>query len=117
METELRTRLQAICNQVDWGLRPQGKAVPAIGLGLVSSPRDYTMAGADGLQQYRVQADCYGQTFKAAKEVAAIVIATVEPAAGNFLGSFLLAQRDSEVVTDAGVMFVRSLDIAINFRS
>lgn len=118
METALRSRIKTalvatIVDRVDWGLRPQAKNLPAIRLSLISSPRDYTMEGAQATQQYRVQADCYGATFKQAAELAAALIACLEPASGAFLASFVIGRRDVPEVTDGGPIHCRSLDFLV----
>ncbi len=116
METALRTRLLSNTTaqgRVDWGLRPQGKDLPAIRLTLVSSPRDYTMDGPQNTQHYRVQADCYATTFKAAKELGDAVTAILEPSAGDFLSSFVIGQRDAPEITDIGPVHCRTIDFRV----
>jgi hypothetical protein len=116
METALRARLlgnTTAQTRVDWGLRPQGKSLPAIRLTVVSSPRDYTMEGPQATQQYRVQADCYGATYGAAKELGDAVTAILEPSAGDFLASFVIGQRDVPELTDTGPVHCRTVDYLV----
>ena len=120
MQTAFRTRIKdntAAEGRVDWGLRPQGKDLPAIRLTLISSPRDYNMAGAMGTQFYRIQADCYASTYKAAKELGAALIVLLEPAAGSFQGSFVLGQRDSQEQLETATVHNRSIDFQITYIS
>jgi hypothetical protein len=120
VETDLRTRLLAdaavaalVGTRVDWGLRVQGGPLPALRLTLIPTPRAYTMAGADTTQQYRVQVDCYGETYKAAYDLRAAVVAEMEPASGEFLGSFVERDFDNSERTDAGVVHCRTLEFKI----
>jgi hypothetical protein len=124
MEAALRTRLKAnatilgmVGPRVDWGLRPQAKDLPAIRLILVSLPRAYTMAGAQTTQHYRVQVDCYGATFKTAKELGDAVIACLEPATGSFQAGFVLSQRDAPEQIETETVYCRSLDFQITYLS
>lgn len=109
MQTALRTRLKAngpvaaiAGPRVDWGLRPQAKALPALSLLIVPTPRDYHMGGAQVTQQWRVQCDCWGLTYKAAFDLAGAVIACLEPASGEFQASFVERRADMPELTDAG---------------
>jgi hypothetical protein len=116
MQTELRARIKDNTDaggRVDWGLRPQGKTLPAIRLTKVSNPRGYTMDGPQVTQQYRVQADCYGSTYKQAKDLGDELIALLEPASGNFQASFVMRDDDAVEQTDTGPLFSRSIDFKI----
>jgi hypothetical protein len=120
MQTALRTRIKdntAAEGRVDWGLRPQAKDLPAIRLTLVSRARDYTMAGADGTQMYRVQADCHASTYRAAVELGDALIALLEPVSGSFQPSFVLLQRDVAEQLETGAVHNRSIDFQITYVS
>lgn len=56
--------------RVDWGARPQGSALPAISLHLISAPRTYHMRGRVRLVGTLVQMDCWADSFAAAKALA-----------------------------------------------
>jgi hypothetical protein len=116
MEVALRVRIlnsTSADERVDWGFRAQAKQLPAIRLTMVSMPRDYTMAGAQATQMYRVQADCYGSTYKQAKLLGDELTALLEPASGAFQASFVLGQRDNPEQTDSGTVHCRSIDFQI----
>ena len=120
MRSALRSRLMVdapvaalVGARVDWGLRPQAKSLPAVTLTLVSSPRGYTMAGAQVTQQYRVQVDCWGETYKSADDVRSAVIACLEPASGAFQASFVERDSDFNERTDTGDVHRASLDFKI----
>lgn len=56
--------------RVDWGVRPQGDHLPAITLWRISSIRQMNLAGASRWTRDRIQIDCWGRTYKAAKDLA-----------------------------------------------
>ena len=124
MQTALRARLIAdsgvnskVSGRVDWGLRPQAKALPAITLTLVPTPRDYHMGGAQNTQFYRVQADCWAATYKAAHELREAVIAALEPASGSFLASFVERDFDAPERTDTGEVHRAILEFKVTYIS
>lgn len=125
METDLRTRLlgaTAAAQRVSWVSRPQGKALPALTLTMVSPGRGYSHAGADALQESRVQVDCWGRTHLEASQLAGDVLAALEPAASiggtEFGQSFLDGDRDMppEDVPGGTTTFRRTLDFMIWWR-
>lgn len=64
--------------RVDWSRRPQAGALPSIILHQISAPRTYTMTGRDALMGQLVQIDCWGVSFKSAKDTARAVAAVLE---------------------------------------
>lgn len=124
MQSALRSRLKAdatvsglVGTRVDWGLRPQAKTLPAITLTLVSSPRDYTMAGAQVTQFYRVQVDCWALTYKESNDLRAAVIACLEPGSGSFQSSFVTRSQDMPERTEEGEIHRASLDFKVTYIS
>ena len=114
MQTALRSRLLNQTDagaRVDWGLRP--KTLPAIRLSIVSAPRDYHLGGAQTTQHYRVQVDCYAETYKAAKDLEDDVIALLEPASGEFQASFVIGRRDGLENTELEPVQSRQIDFKI----
>lgn len=109
MEEELRARLlassavTAICGQrITWGRRPQGEALPAIMLTVVSAPREYQLAGPAGLKEARVQVDCWAETYAASKSLARAVNDQLGGARfASVQGAFLDTERDRSDL-DAG---------------
>jgi len=80
MEEVLRAKLLGTASvaaivgtRVDWGIRPQGKPLPAIVLELASGVPGMTYAGPDGWSRSRVQIEHWGRTFKEAKDLADLV--------------------------------------------
>jgi hypothetical protein len=105
MEEALHTRLLAsagltalVGSRVVWIERPQGSALPAVTLQLISPGREYTYGGASGTSNPRVQADCWGRTYSEAKLVSRALIDTVEQRSTvggvRFGPSFIDATRD-----------------------
>lgn len=91
MEVELRAKLLAMAaltalvdRRIDWGVRAQGEALPAVELHQVGRRRLMNLAGPGAWSTGRVQVDCWGRTFKAACDVADIIAAPV--ADGGLLG-------------------------------
>jgi hypothetical protein len=120
MRAALRTRLKGNTSageRVDWGLRIQGKPLPAVRLTNISTPKAYTMAGPMGTQQFRVQVDCYGSDYKAAHDLGDAVIALLEPGSGSFQDSFVLSDIDLQDDTDTGIVFRRSIDFRVTYVS
>lgn len=77
MEEDLRALIlgdasvsSLVGTRVSWAERPQGGALPAIVLWVISQPVAYNLQGAQALTQTRVQADCWGATYAGAKGAA-----------------------------------------------
>jgi hypothetical protein len=90
MEAAIRTRLLAtagvtalVSQRVYCGSRPQGGAVPDIVINRVSGAPIYTDDGEAGLTNVRIQVDCYGTTYAAAKGVAR----AVQVSLSDFIGT------------------------------
>lgn len=114
------TGLTAVVGQrITWGRRDQGGALPAIVLHRVDGGRDYHMAGASGLVESRVQADCWGATKKTASQAAAALEAAVSGARFNRAGIrfdlIMIADERSDTFDEAGsALFRTSLDLIIH---
>jgi hypothetical protein len=103
--------------RIDWGLRPQAKALPAITLTLVPTPRDYHMGGAQKTQQHFVQIDCWASKYADAESLRQAVIAELEPASGSFQGSFVQRDQDMPERTDTVEIHRASLDFKVTYIS
>lgn len=60
-------------HRVDWGLRQQGAPLPAITLHRISSVPQMNMAAASGWERTRIQVDCWGATYIAARDLATLI--------------------------------------------
>jgi len=61
--------------RITWATRPQASALPAIVLHKISGAPEYSDEGEAGLASARIQVDCWGPTYAAAKTVARQVMA------------------------------------------
>jgi len=120
MEVQLRARLldqTAAGKRVYWETRPQGTALPAIVLTIVSDARSQHMAGFDGYQARRVQVDCYAGTYAEAAAMREAVIAAIVPGAVQgavtFLRGFVNNALSRGEVTDTGFVFRQMVDLTI----
>ena len=124
MEEELRTLMLAdtditalTSTRITWGERSQGSTVPAVNMTIISGPDSYHMGGASAYREYRVQVDCYGVTYGAAKTTARAVQALLSGHSGaQFQGVFLVGERDlrSAGSNDAESLFSVSQDYQIH---
>lgn len=119
MEEALRLLLVAALPGVPvaWGLGSD--ALPRVVMFVVSGADDYTQDGPTGLAWRRVQADCYGATYGAAKTLSRNVIAALSGHRGGiFNGIFLDAVRDGEPTDEPDSVQARvSLDFMVHYRS
>lgn len=101
---------------VNWSERPQGASLPAVVLHRISGVRDYSMDGATGLVDSRVQADCWAYTYKDSVRLSrAVRDALSGYRSGDTQGAFIVSERQSsEKEADGAQRFFRvSLDFII----
>jgi hypothetical protein len=67
-----------VSTRIDWLLRPQGSAVPAITLQVVSGTMAHTFQGRDGLTEYLVQIDVWADTYGSMKTVQRALTAALD---------------------------------------
>lgn len=124
METALRARLKddagvaaLVANRIDWGVRTQNAALPAIVLTTVADQRDQHMAGFATYRPTRVQIDCYGKTKAEAASLREAVIAAIVPEATNsgvsFLRAFVNTVLDRGDQTETGFIHRVLIDLSI----
>ncbi len=100
--------------RIDWDDRPG--ELPALTLTMVSPGRSYTLAGADGLDQPRVQIDCWASTKDGRVALARAVLAEMERAddahGWNFEPAFLEGRLTAREDDEAGgvAVFRETLD-------
>ena len=81
--------------RIDYGETGQGKPNPRIVLWTIGDNEGHTMRGPDGLSQGRVQVDCYGDTYAAAKLLSRAVRTSLDGYTdANFQGIFHAGTRD-----------------------
>lgn len=106
-----------VSGRVDWGVRPQGSALPAVALHLISGGRDLTLDGP-GHREARVQVDCWASDFGGAVTLGrAVETALSGHRDTNFQAVLLLNEgSDSEDgIPGAGRLFRRRLDFFVRF--
>ena len=69
------------------GSRPQASALPAIVLNRISGGPDYADDGEVGLEQGRIQIDCWAETYSGAKLLARAVTASLSAFEGTVGGT------------------------------
>lgn len=125
MEEDFRAVLLAAsgvglpAGRINWGAHPQGAVLPALVLNVIDDAQGLTLRAPDGLHQGRVQADCYGATYAAAKGLARAVIAALHGhSGGNFQLLAHVATRDSREggSNEAERPFRVSLDFMTHWR-
>lgn len=125
MEVELTQLLASVAGgRRYWSMAPQNISLsdgPYVVLFRVDGVPGYTYQGRDGLVTSRVQANCYGPTYSAAKATANALMAAVDIYRG---GSIQLITVDSEGrdLTDTNPstserVFVVSVDLIIHHTS
>lgn len=121
MEEALRTVLKntaaitaLVGTRIDWGARQQGAGSPSVVLYRIGGERGQHLAGADGLTVSRVQVDCWGQTYGAAKGVARqVVLALNAYRSGGIRRVFVDAERDDSDLSAPDPLFRTSLDLMV----
>jgi hypothetical protein len=102
MEEALRAMLGAVpaisarvAARINWGLAPQGQALPCLTLTVVTDgPVDHSLDGP-GLSRARVQVDCWAATYGEAKVLSRAVRTALDAWQGGVItGAFLAGARD-----------------------
>ena len=106
-----------VSSRINWSLRAQGAALPAIVLHRVDGAPDVTHGGASGLVVSRVQVDCWGSSYGSAKAVAraveaAITAQTFTQGAIRFDAILIDSERD-DTFDETTPLFRTSLDLMI----
>jgi hypothetical protein len=105
-------------DRIEWGGNLQGSPMPRVALFVVSDVEGVTIDAPDGMSQGRIQLDCYGATYSAAKALARAVRAALHGYAGGGLQLVsLIAARDTREggTNEADRPFRCSLDFATFF--
>lgn len=124
MEEVLRSKLLAtaavsalVGARVDWGIRSQGATMPAVVLHQVSGVPQMNLAGPSGWSSDRIQVDCWGRTFKSARDLADAVSTALhglrETLSGIRVRIFVIGRRSDDDSDDVGPVFRTSLDLMV----
>lgn len=124
MEAALMAKLLAsasitalVSTRINWSRRPQGSALPCIVLHRIDGTPDVHHGGASGLVQSRVQIDCWGASYGAAKAIAravetAVTAQTFTQGAIRFDVILVADERDS-TFDETTPIFRTSLDLLV----
>ena len=125
MEEEFRALLLAdsgvsshVGPRINFGEHPQGISWPAIVLNTISNSQGYTLEGPSGPTTARVQADCYAETYGAAKQLSRAVMSLLSGYQnGAFQGVFHAGSRDGREggTNEVDRPFKVSMDFMVNF--
>lgn len=110
--------------QVNWGVHPQGVALPGVVLTLVAGGEGIAQDGPTGLEQVQVQIDAYAGTAGVAAALAREIRTVLHGFRGNgatgfFEGIFLTATRSGREggSNEAERPFRQSMDFDVNWRA
>lgn len=124
VEVALRSRLKAdaavaaiVATRIDWSVRPQRSAMPAIVLQVVSDVRPQTFKENTGTRETRVQIDCYALTRAQAISLRDAVINAIS-SGGTFFSvsfsrTFINNVIDRGENTDTGFVHRELIDASI----
>jgi len=127
MEEALTTYLlanTALCgSRVHWMVNPQSVSTfPFMNLSVISSPREYNMAGPEDYTKSRVQIDVWAEKYSTAKTAAREIITALSGYKGtvsgvSFQGVFIDGERDltGEKAGAEAQLYGVSVDIIINW--
>lgn len=125
MEREIRALLVAnaeiavLCGgRVDYGAQQRGEPLPAIILNIVSDRTRYSLDGASGLAEARLQVDCYAESYSEAKGLSHAALAVLSGHRGGLLeGVFHAGSRDMRDTDAVGEAAYRvSMDFHVHYQ-
>jgi hypothetical protein len=109
----------AVQRRVDWGVRPQSDALPGIVLSGNKTPQMIFSGGA-GWSRDRIQIECWGRTYKAAKDLAlllggqgGLLVGYRGDHLGVRLRTIVLGLRSDTDTDTIGVVHRTSLDVLV----
>jgi len=105
-------------DRVDWGVRSQGAKLPAIVIHLISGVPQMNMDGPSGWSRDRLQFDCWGRTYKAARDVAdvlagrsGLLLGLRRDLPGLRLRTLIIGRRSDSDRDDQGPVHRASVDV------
>lgn len=104
--------------RITWARRDQGGTLPAIVLNRIDGVPDYHLSGPSGLVESRVQVDCWGSSYGAAKAIARAVEAVVSGArftqGGVRFDAILIVDERDSTFDETTPIFRTSLDLQVH---
>ncbi|WP_327195069.1 DUF3168 domain-containing protein [Sphingomonas sp. LH128] len=111
---------QSVDRRVDWGVRPQGTALPAIVIERTFGTPQMNFNGPAGWIRDRIQIECWGRTYKVAKDLAlsiggdgGLLVGFRGDHLGVRLRTFVLGIRSDYDTDDQGVAHRTILDVMV----
>ena len=106
--------------RVDWGVRSQGAAQPAITLHQISGNPTMLLAGPADWGRDRIQIDCLARTYKAARDLAnaiggrrGLLTGYRGDHKGQRLRTFVIGKRSDTDSDSVGPVFRASIDVMV----
>ena len=126
MQQALRARLLAdgpvsalASGRVFWGIRPPKSLLPAITLNIIPTALAEHMKGEQSLQFFRVQMDCWGESYAAAQGLVSAALACLLPRLKTdeyyFRPASATIPRDLSEESAAGTIHRKQTDLTIRF--
>ena len=119
-EADYRTKVKAavsgLTSNVNWTVRPERSAWPAVVLQVVSDDRSQHMGGFNGFYATRVQIDCFATSRTGAIALRDAVLAVVDAGtvgATQFLRSFVNNVFDGGQNTSTGFVHREVVDLTV----
>lgn len=110
----------AVGRRVDWGVRSQGSALPAITLHQISGTPTMRLDGPADWERDRIQIDCLGRTYKAARDLAdaiggrrGLLVGYRGDRKGQRLRTFVMGSRSDNDSDSVGPVFRASVDVMV----
>ncbi|HQS95087.1 MAG: hypothetical protein B7X90_01785 [Novosphingobium sp. 17-62-19] len=107
-------------SRIDWGVRPQGDALPAIVLSRTSSVTGMKLSGPSGWTRSRIYVECWGRTYKVARDIADLiggddgVLSGLRTTSGGIqLRTFIVGRRADQETDSVGVLHRTALDVMV----
>lgn len=100
--------------RIEWGARAQGATSPYVVLYRIGGERGQHLQGPDGLVSSRVQVDCWGVRYGAAKAVARQVVAALNGyRGGDIRRVFIDTERDDAFLDPPDPLYRTRLDLRV----
>ncbi|AOW22230.1 hypothetical protein AVM11_08815 [Sphingomonas melonis TY] len=106
--------------RIDWGVRSQGSALPAITLHQIGGNPTMLLDGPADWERDRIQIDCLGRTYKASRDLAdaiagrrGVLVGYRGDHKGHRLRTFVVGRRSDNDSDTVGPVFRASIDVMI----